>query len=160
MILSTFFVFALCLGAENMWESKGNFFFSFICLVSKKTRCDVSLILVCVLCFFFPVLLCILCWKQSLCWLLFLLVFVLILSSNNVSIWWKKILLFYFFFLLLFPTYQTPKLNRTEPKPNAIGWFGVPSLQIGFNAQYVKTEILDSMQKLSSTPTKLNRLHP
>ena len=54
MILSTFFVFAWCLGAEKMWESKGNFFFSFICLVSKKTRRDVSLILVCVLCFFFP----------------------------------------------------------------------------------------------------------
>ena len=53
MILSTFFVFAWCLGAEKMWESKGKFFFSFIYLVSKKTRRDVSLILVCVLCFFF-----------------------------------------------------------------------------------------------------------
>ena len=72
----------------------------------------------------------------------------------------KKILLFYFFFLLLFPIYQTPKPDRTEPKPNAISWFGVPSLQIGFSAQYVKTEILGLVQKLSSTPTKPNRLHP
>ena len=29
------------------------FFFPLICLVSKKTRCDVCLILFCVLCFFF-----------------------------------------------------------------------------------------------------------
>ena len=72
----------------------------------------------------------------------------------------KKFFFSYFFFLLLFPTYQTPKPNRTEPKPNAIGWFSVPSLQISFKAQYVKTEILGSVQKLSSTPTKPNRLHP
>ena len=43
------------------------------------------------------------------------------------------------FFLLLFLTYQTPKPDQTELKLNAIGWFGVPSLQVGFNAQYVKT---------------------
>ena len=45
----------------------GFIFIFFICLVSKKTRRDVCLILVCVLCFFL-VLLCILCRKQSLCW--------------------------------------------------------------------------------------------
>ena len=56
---------------------------------------------------------------------------------------------FLFFFLLLFLTYQTPKPNRTELKPNAIGWFGIPSLQVGFGAQYVKTEVLGLVQKLS-----------
>ena len=55
-----------------------------------------------------------------------------------------------FFFLLLFLTYQTPKPNWTEPKPNAIGRFSVPSLQVGFGAQYVKTKILGSVQKLSN----------
>ena len=48
----------------------------------------------------------------------------------------------FFFFLLLFLTYQTLKPDRMELKPNAIGRFGVPSLQIGFGAQYVKTETL------------------
>ena len=62
--------------------------------------------------FFFPVLLYILCWKQSLCWLLFLLVFVLILSSNKVSVWRKKILLFYFFSCFCFS--HTKHQNPTE----------------------------------------------
>ena len=66
----------------------------------------------------------------------------------------KKILLFYFFFLLLFLTYQTSKPNQTELKPNVIGRFGIPSLQIGFSAQYVKTKILGLVQKLSSTLTE------
>ena len=63
----------------------------------------------------------------------------------------------FFFFLLLFLTYQTPKPDRMEPKPNAIGRFSVPSLQISFGAQYVKTEILDLVQKLSLTSTEPNR---
>ena len=67
---------------------------------------------------------------------------------------------FLFFFLLLFLTYQTPKPDRMEPKPNAIGRFGVPSLQVGFGAQYVKIESLGSVQKLPSTPTDPNQLHP
>ena len=109
--------------------------------------------------FFFPVLLCIMCWKQSLCWLLFLLAFVLNLSSNNVSIWWKK-LFFSICFLAFFLTYQTPKPDQTELKLNAIGRFSVPSLQIGLGVQYVKTEILSSVQKLSWTLTEPNWLHP
>ena len=44
-----------------------------------------------------------------------------------------------------------------EPKPNAISRFSVPSLQINFGAQYVKTEILDLVQKLSLTSTEPNR---
>ena len=67
---------------------------------------------------------------------------------------------FLFFFLLLFLTYQIPKPDRMEPKLNAIGHFSVPCLQIGFSAQYVKTKILGLVQKLSSTPTEPNRLHP
>ena len=47
-----------------------------------------------------------------------------------------------------------------EPKPNAIGRFGIPSLQVGFGAQYVKTKILGSVQKLSSKPIDPNQLHP
>ena len=72
----------------------------------------------------------------------------------------EKIILFYLFFLLFFLTYQTPKPDQTELKPNAIGRFSVPSLQIGLGAQYVKTEILSSMQKLSWTLTEPNWLHP
>ena len=56
---------------------------------------------------------------------------------------------FLFVFLAFFLTYQTPKPDQTEMKPNAIGRFSVPSLQIGLGAQYVKTEILSSVQKLS-----------
>ena len=72
----------------------------------------------------------------------------------------EKIILFYFFFLLFFLTYQTPKPDQTELKPNAISRFSVPSLQIGLGAQYVKTEILSSVQKLSWTLTEPNWLHP
>ena len=72
----------------------------------------------------------------------------------------EKIILFYLFFLLFFLTYQTPKPDQTELKPNAIGRFSVPSLQIGLGAQYVKTEILSSVQKLSWTLTEPNWLHP
>ena len=60
----------------------------------------------------------------------------------------------------MFLTYQTPKPDRMEPKPNAIGRFSVPSLQISFGAQYVKTEILDLVQKLSLTSTEPNRTEP
>ena len=56
---------------------------------------------------------------------------------------------FLFVFLAFFLTYQTPKPDQTELKPNAIGQFSVPSLQIDLGAQYVKTEILSSVQKLS-----------
>ena len=56
---------------------------------------------------------------------------------------------FLFVFLAFFLTYQTSKPDQTELKPNAIGRFSVSSLQIGLGAQYVKTEILNSMQKLS-----------
>ena len=57
----------------------------------------------------------------------------------------------FFFFLLLFLTYQTPKPDPMEPKLNAIGWFGVPSLQISFGAQYVKTEILGFVFNMNRT---------
>ena len=72
--------------------------------------------------FFFPVLLCILCWKQSLCWLLFLLVFVLILSSNKVSVWQKKILLFYFFSCFCFS--HTKHQNPTKRNWNQMQLVG------------------------------------
>ena len=98
-------------------------------------------------------LLCILCWKQSV-----LVAFLVSFCTDFViSVWRKKNSSFLFFFLLLFLTYQTPKPNRTELKPNAIGWFGIPSLQVGFGAQYVKTEVLGLVQKLSWTPTELNQ---
>ena len=63
-------------------------------------------------------------------------------------------------FLLLFLTSQTLKPDRTKPKSNAIGQFSVLSLQVGFGVQYIKTEILNSVQKLSSILIDLNRLHP
>ena len=63
-------------------------------------------------------------------------------------------------FLLLFLTSQTPKPNWTKSKPNAIGRSSVLPLQISFSVEYVKTEILGSVQKLPPTPTDLNRLHP
>ena len=44
------------------------------------------------------------------------------------------LMIFFFFLIALFLTSQTPKPNRTESKPNAIGRFGVPYLQIGFGA--------------------------
>jgi len=77
-----------------------------------------------------------------------------------MSLFDAKKIFFSIFFLLLFLTYQTPKPDRMELKPNAIGRFGVTSLQVGFGAQYVKTESLGSLQKLPSTPTDPNRLHP
>ena len=63
-------------------------------------------------------------------------------------------------FLLLFLTSQTPKPDWTKSKPNAIGRSSVLPLQISFGVEYVKTEILGSVQKLPPTPTDLNRLHP
>ena len=86
--------------------------------------------------------------------LVFLLAVVLLLSFNNLHLMQKKSFFIFFF------TSQTLKPDWTEPNPNAIGRLGVPSLQVSFDAQYVKTEILGLVQKLPSKLTGLNQLHP
>ena len=112
--------------------------------------------------FFFHVLLYILCWKQSLCWLLFLLAFVLNLSSNNVSVWWKKLFFSSCFSCFFFShTKHRNPTKRNWNRMQSVGSVFLPYKSVSvLNMLKVKTEILSSVQKLSWTLTEPNWLHP
>ena len=89
-------------------------------------------------------------WFVFLLWVCLLFFFLILFLSSQTT----HLLLLLFLFLFL--TSQTPKPDQTRPKSNAIGWLNVLSSHVSFDGQYIKTEILGSMQKLPSTPTGLN----